>query len=84
MALLEPLCAFKLVEGLKNSLCTYSVCAVWVSKVACKIDLVRLDLLEKCCNDVNVGLSALALLDASCLIERKVEEVAVGCIVESE
>ena len=46
---------------------------MWVSKVTGKIDLVRLNLLQKLDDDVNVLLSALALLDTACLIERKVD-----------
>ena len=84
MTLLEPLCSLELVDSLKYCLCTYTVSSVWVSKVTGKIDLVWLNLLEKLNDDVDVLLSALALLDTACLIERKVEEVAVCSIVKAE
>ena len=84
MAILEPCFAFELLKSLKYGFCTYSVCSVWVSKVTCKIDLMRLYLLEKLGDDVDVRLSPLSLLDAAGLVERKVEEMAVGLVVQSE
>ena len=39
---------------------------------------------EKFDDDVDVGLCTLTLLDASGLIERKVEEVAVGLVIKTE
>ena len=84
MALLEPFSTLKLVKSLENCLCTYAMCSVRVCKVTGKIYLMWLNLLEKLYDDVDVSLSALALLDSSCLVERKVKEVAVGRIVETE
>ena len=84
MAFLKPFFVLELIQGLKNSLRTYAVCSMRVSKVACKIDLVRLHLLEKRNDDVDVGLGTFALLDSARLIERKVEEVGVGLVVETE
>ena len=85
VALLEPLCStLKLLESLENGLCTYSVGSVWVSKVTCEVDLVRLNLLEKLDYDVDVGLCSLALLDTACLVEWKVKEVAVCLVVKTE
>ena len=56
MALLEPLLALKLVDCLKNGLGTYTVCSMWVSEIACEINLMRLYLLEKLDDDVDVCL----------------------------
>ena len=84
MALFEPLCALELIDSLENGLSTNSVSTMRVSKVTCKIDLMRLNLTEKLRNDVDICLCALALLDTSCLIERKVKEVAVCSVIETE
>ena len=78
MAFFEPWRACQLVQCLKNSLCTYSVCTMWVSKVTGKINLVRLDFLEKFNDYINIRLCALAFLDSTCFVERKVKEVTVG------
>ncbi len=56
MALLEPLGTLELIDSLKNGLCTYTVCSVWVSEVTCEVDLMRLNLLEELDDDVDVGL----------------------------
>ena len=84
MALLEPFLALQLIDGLENSLCTYAVCSMRVGKVSCKIYLMRLNLLKECDDDVDIGLCTLSLLDSACLIERKIEEVAVGLVVQTE
>ena len=84
MAVLKPLLAFALTQRLKNSFCANPMSSVRVSEVACNINLVRLNLVEKFENDVYILLSPLSLLDASCLIERKVEEVSVCVGVKTE
>ena len=84
MTLFQPFCATKLIERFENCFSTYTMCAVRVSKVAGKIDLMWLYLLEKFDDDVDICLGALTFLDASCLIERKIEEVSVGLVVKSE
>ena len=55
-----------------------------VSEVAGKVDLMRLNLLKKILDYVDISLRPLAFLDSSGLIERKIEEVGVGLVVESE
>ena len=84
MTLFEPCLALKLVESLENCLCTYTVSTMRVSEVACEIDLVRLYLLEESDDDVDVGLGTLSLLDSAGLIERQIEEVAVGLVIQTE
>ena len=84
VALLEPFGTLKLVESFEHCLCTYAVCSVWVCEVTCKIYLVWLNLLEELNDDINVGLCALTLLDSSGFVERKVKEVAVCGIIETE
>ena len=84
VAVLHPSLALKLVEGLKHGLGADAVCSVRVCEVSCHIDLVRLNLLEQVDDDVDVLLCALPFLDASRLVERKVEEVGVGVVVQTE
>ena len=84
MAVFEPSLSLELVDSLKNSLRAYTMCAVRVSEVTGKINLMWLNLLEKFNDDVDVGLCTFSLLDSSGLVERKVKEVAVGLVVEAE
>ena len=84
MTLLKPLCTLKLVDCLENSLGTYSVSTMWVCKVTRKINLMRLDLIEKFYTDIYICLCTLAFLDTSGLVERKVEEMCIGLVVETE
>ena len=84
MAVFKPLLAFALTQRLKNRFCADPMSSVRVSEVACNINLIRLNLVEKFENDVYILLSPLSLLDTSCLIERKVEEVRVCVGVKTE
>ena len=84
MAFFHPCLFLELAQCLQNSLRTYTMRAVRVRKVSCKINLVRLHLLEQFLDDVYVRLCALTLLDSASLIEWKVKEVAVGFVVETE
>ena len=72
MALLQPSFILELVQSLKHSLRTYPVGSMRVGQVSCKVDLMRLYLLEKADVDVYILLCPLAFLDASSFIERKV------------
>ena len=84
MAFLEPCLACKLVERFKNSLRTYAMCSMRVCKVTGEVDLVWLYFLKQFNYYIDISLCAFSLLDASCLVERQVEEMAVGLVVQSE
>lgn len=84
MAVLEPFLTLKLVESLKYGFCADSVRSVRVCKVSGYIDLVRLYFLEQVYYYINVGLCPFAFFDSSGLIERKVEEMCVRIVVQSE
>ena len=55
-----------------------------VSKVTRKVYLMWLNLLEKLNDDVDILLGSIAFLDSTCLIERKIQEVSVGFVIETE
>ena len=84
MAFFEPSLIFELVQGFKHGFSADSVCSVRVCKVTCKVNLMRLNLLEQIYDYVYVRLGALSLLDAAGLIERQVEEVCVGVCIQAE
>ena len=84
MAIFEPGFSLELVYSLKHCLGTYAVCTVRVRKVACKVNLMWLNLLQKFNDDIDVCLCPFPLLDSSGLVERKVKEVAVGLVIETE
>ena len=84
MAFFEPGLSLELIDGFKHSFGTYTMCAVRVCEVTCKIDLVWLNFLEKFYDDVDVSLCAFSLLDSACLVERKVQEVTVCLVIETE
>ncbi len=81
VAVFEPWLVIELAQSLHYSLRTYAVGAVRVCKVACHINLVGLNFLEKLLYDIYVLLCPLAFLDSSCLVERKVKEVGVGAVI---
>ena len=84
MAVIQPICILKLIQCFKYCLSTYSVCTMRVSEITCKIYLVWLNLLEKFDYYIYVCLSPLPFLDASGLIEWKIEEMSIGLIVKTE
>ena len=79
-AVLQPLSAGFLlqVDGGEDAVRADAVGAVRVGQVAGHEYLVRLHLAEQVADDFHVGLADGVLLDATRLIERQVEEVAVG------
>ena len=79
-AVLQPLGAGFLlqVDGGEDAVRADAVGAVRVGQVAGHEYLVRLHLAEQVADDFHVGLADGVLLDAARLIERQVEEVAVG------
>ena len=84
VALLHPFLSLELPDGLKHGFGTNPVRSVRIRKISCEIYLMRSDFLEKVDDDIHILLCTDTFLDASCLVERKVEEVGVGVLVESE
>ena len=84
MTFLKPICTLQLIQCLQRGLCTYTMRAMRVCQVTGQIYLMRFHFIEKLHDDVNVLLRPLSFLDSSCLIERKVQEVGIGLIIETE
>ena len=55
-----------------------------VGEVTGCIDLMGLDVAEELYDNLDVGFAEFTLLDASGLVEREVEEVGVGLVIEPE
>ena len=84
VALLCPIIVLHHIPCAEHRLDAHAVCAVWVCEVSGGIDLMGFHLAEELHHDVDIGIAELALLDATGLIERQVEEVGVGLVVEAE
>ena len=86
VGVLKPGLAFflKLLNGLQCSLSADTVGSVWVSQVSCHEHLIRTQSLEQILDDVKVNLCTRHLLHAARLIERQVEEVDIGIVIEAE
>ena len=84
MTFIKPCLSLELVQCLKNGLCTYTMRAMRVCEVTGKINLMRLHLLKKLYDDIDVSLSTFPFLYSASLIERQIEEMCIGLIVQTE
>ena len=86
MGVLKPGLPFflELLNGLQGSLGADTVGSVRVSKVTGHEYLVRTQPLQEILDDVKVGLGTRHLLHAAGLVERKVEEMDIGIVIEAE
>ena len=69
MTLLAPIVILRNLQSLKDSLHTSAVCAVWVSKVASSINLMRTHLAQQLNDDIYISIGKLTLLNTSRLVE---------------
>ena len=74
----------ELLDSLQCGFGADTVGSVRVGQVACHEHLVRAQSLEQVLDDVEVSLGARHLLHAAGLVERQVEEVDIGIVIEAE
>ena len=82
----QPVVAFllELFDGLKGGLGADPVRSVRVGEVTCHVDLVRVDPDDQLLDNVKVFLRARQFRHSARLVERQVEEVDIGVVVEPE
>ena len=82
----QPVVAFllELFDGLKGGLGADPVRSVRVGEVTCHVDLVRVDPDDQLLDNVKVFLCARQFRHSARLVERQVEEVDIGVVVEAE
>ena len=73
----QPFFVFQFINSSQYGIQTNLMCSVRVSQVTGHEHLVRLDLLQQFLYDSDVGFTQIILLNKTCFIERKIQEVNV-------